>query len=58
MRRPFALLFLGIGTVAGFASGFHDLRCARQHRDAFERHVAQVCVDAARAGSADSARPQ
>jgi hypothetical protein len=49
IKRKIAIVLLGLGTVAGFAHGFHTMRgraCAR--RDAFERHVAEVCVDAAR----------
>lgn len=50
MRRPVALALLALGTVAGYGSAFHEMRLARQHRASFERHVAQVCVDAARTG--------
>ncbi len=48
-KRKIAIVLLSIGTIVGFASGFASMRgraCAR--RDAFERHVAEVCVDAAR----------
>jgi hypothetical protein len=51
MRRPFLLLLLGLGALFGFASGFHQLRWHHwARRAAFERHVAEVCVDAARTG--------
>ncbi|MGO8969329.1 MAG: hypothetical protein ACLQDQ_07130 [Myxococcaceae bacterium] len=51
MRRlPLAFL-LGVGALAGFASGMHELRWHRfAQRAAFERHVAEICVDAARSG--------
>lgn len=55
VRRKIAIVLLSIGTLAGFAHGFHTMRgraCAR--RDAFERHVAEVCVDAARGGRAEA----
>jgi hypothetical protein len=43
------MIVLAIGTVAGFASGFRSMaRCHHAQRDAFERHVADVCVKAAR----------
>ena len=50
--RPKALAFLlGVGALVGFASGVRELRWHRwaQHA-AFERHVAEVCIDAARSG--------
>jgi hypothetical protein len=54
-RRKFWMVLLGFGAIAGFASGMHSLRhgecgCGPQGWDrhgAFERHVADVCVDAA-----------
>ncbi|WP_437328776.1 hypothetical protein [Sorangium sp. So ce381] len=49
MRRQITIALLALGTVAGFASGFSSLRCrAEARRDAFQRHVASICVDAAR----------
>jgi hypothetical protein len=55
MRRPFLLLFLGLGALVGFGSGVQQLRWHHwARRAAFERHVAQVCVDAARSGQAPS----
>jgi hypothetical protein len=51
MRRPFLLFVLGIGALFGFGSGIHELRWRHwAQRSAFERHVAQICVDAARTG--------
>jgi hypothetical protein len=32
MRRKLALVLLGLGTILGFASGFHDLRYMAHHR--------------------------
>ena len=55
MKRRILVLLLAIGTVGGFASGIASVaHCKREHRDAFERHVAKVCVEAARAGDARS----
>ena len=51
MFRRFLIPILAVGTVAGFASGFHSLHCARARREAFEHHVARVCIDAARGSS-------
>lgn len=49
MRRQITIALLALGTVAGYASGFSSLRCrAEARRDAFQRHVASICVDAAR----------
>ncbi|WP_437281043.1 hypothetical protein WME90_10930 [Sorangium sp. So ce375] len=49
MRRQITIVLLALGTVAGYASGFSSLRCrAEARRDAFQRHVASICVDAAR----------
>jgi len=46
-RMKIALLSLGM--VGGFAMGATSLHCRMHRRAAFERHVAQVCVEAARA---------
>ena len=49
MRRRLAIVLLSIGTLGGFASGFASMRhCHNQRRSSFERHVAQICADAAR----------
>lgn len=54
MRRQITLALLALGTVVGYASGFASLRCrAEAHRAAVERHVASLCVNAAR----DADRP-
>jgi hypothetical protein len=49
MQRRFLIALLAFGAFSGFAGGFASLGCHSQQRhDAFERHIAQVCVDAAR----------
>ncbi len=49
MKRKIVIVLLAMGTVLGFAAGFAHLgRHVRGHHDAFERHVAQICVEAAR----------
>ena len=55
MKRRLLIGLLAFGTVAGFGSGIASTACwhhrAEQRREAFEQHVADVCVDAAyRAG--------
>jgi len=51
MRRPLLVFLLGLGALLGFGSGIHSLRWhSWARRAAFERHVAQICVDAARSG--------
>jgi len=48
IRRKILIGVLALGTVAGYAMGFHSLkhRCG-SHHDAWEKHVAEVCVGAA-----------
>ncbi|WP_437309402.1 hypothetical protein [Sorangium sp. So ce388] len=49
MRRQITIALLAVGTFVGYAHGFSSLRCrAEARRDAFQRHVASLCVDAAR----------
>ncbi|XXY47397.1 hypothetical protein WME91_46075 [Sorangium sp. So ce269] len=49
MRRQITIALLAVGTVVGYAHGFSSLRCrAEARRDALHRHVASLCVDAAR----------
>ncbi|MBO6937476.1 MAG: hypothetical protein JJ863_21060 [Deltaproteobacteria bacterium] len=56
MKRRLLIVLFGFGTIAGFGSaGAHWSRHHHRHRQAFEAHVARVCVDAARA--ATEARP-
>ncbi len=49
MKRRILMAILAAGAIGGFASEFHGA-CHRHHdrRAAFERHVADVCVQAAR----------
>jgi hypothetical protein len=50
LGRKLLIAALAMGAVGGFASGFASMRhCHNSRRASFERHVAQVCVDAARA---------
>ncbi|GAC1518458.1 MAG: hypothetical protein NVS3B10_20420 [Polyangiales bacterium] len=49
VRRKIVIALLALGTVGGYATGFASLRhCAMARRHSFERHVAEVCADAAR----------
>ena len=49
IRRKVLIALFAIGTVAGYGSGFAHLRCChRARQQAWEQHVARVCVDAAR----------
>jgi hypothetical protein len=57
MKRKITIALLALGTLGGYASGFASLRCRSQsRREHFERHVAALCVNAAR--EADSAPPR
>lgn len=57
MRRRLAIALLALGTVGGYTLGFASMRChGQQRRDAFEQHVAKVCVDAARGERSDRDR--
>ncbi|MBI5517638.1 MAG: hypothetical protein HY909_27960 [Deltaproteobacteria bacterium] len=51
MRRRILIVLLSLGVVGGFGSGIAHLAHCRGHhrarREAFERHVAQVCTQAA-----------
>jgi len=49
MKRRILMVLLGLGAVGGYASGFaHMHRCSRAREAAFERHVADVCIAAAK----------
>jgi hypothetical protein len=53
MKRRILIALLTLGTIGGYGVGFASMRCRAQARHgAFERHVAKVCVDAAREGKA------
>ena len=53
MRRRLKIVLLSLGVVAGYGAGFVHLVAWHRYghgygrRAAFERHVADVCVDAA-----------
>ena len=48
MRRKALILVLGIGAIAGFASGLFGCHYhAIERRQAFEDHIADVCTRAA-----------
>jgi hypothetical protein len=56
MRRDLRIALLSAGVVLGFASGFHALHLRhREHRLAWERHMAGLCVDAARGAGGQTA---
>ena len=58
MRRTILIILLSLGTIGGYAAGVAHLACWRHGgRAAFERHVAQVCVQAARTASESKAPP-
>lgn len=58
MKRKLLIALFAFGTVAGFGSGIASMACwhgrAHARRAAFERHVAEVCLEAAQ-GRADQA---
>jgi hypothetical protein len=48
MLRTFAIIALAAGAIGGFAWGFHHVHRHHQYeRQAFEAHIADVCVQAA-----------
>jgi hypothetical protein len=47
MRHSIRIPLLAIGAVLGYGFAFHSMSHHRHHRDAWERHVADVCVGAA-----------
>ena len=49
MKRRMLMVLLAVGTVGGYASGFAQMHaCHRGREAAFERHVASVCLNAAK----------
>jgi hypothetical protein len=57
MKRQIVIGLLAAGTVLGYAGGFASMRCnGKWRREAFERRVASVCVEAARGADRESAR--
>ncbi len=47
MRHPILVLLLTISGLFSIAVGVHHLRGPHSDRQAFERHVAELCVQAA-----------
>jgi hypothetical protein len=48
MRKRILMVLLAIGAAGGYATGFaHMHKCRRDRHSAFERHVAEVCIEAA-----------
>lgn len=58
MRRSVKIVVLGLGVLLGYGSGFAGLCAHRHRREAFERHVARVCVEAARNPNAAPTPPR
>ncbi len=59
MKRKLLIAVLALGTLGGYAAGFATTCHRHDRRAAFERHVAAVCVEAARgAGNAATGRNQ
>jgi hypothetical protein len=60
MRRRILIVLLGLGTLLGFGAFVHRLRQGpgphgwQARRVAFERHVAEICSDAALRARAQS----
>ena len=48
MRRRIKVAVLALGVLVGYGSAFCGAHAHHVRREAFERHVALVCVDAAR----------
>lgn len=58
MRRPILKTVLWLGVIGGFGSAFfHMGHCHHDRREAFERHLAEVCVNAARGVEPQHAQP-
>ncbi len=57
MRQRFLMGLLAFGALGGYLGGFMSLaRHSHGRREAYERHMAQVCIDAARGDGANVAR--
>jgi hypothetical protein len=55
MRFRLRIALLALGTVLGYGFAVHSMRHHRSHREAFERHVAEVCIGAANSRKTDPA---
>jgi hypothetical protein len=53
MGRFARIPLLAIGTVLGYGFAFHSMHHRGHERDTWERHVADVCVGAARKMKSD-----
>ena len=59
MRRKAWIFVLGIGAIAGFASGIFGCHYrGAERRQAFEDHVADVCTHAAQRSRDQGAHPE
>ncbi|WP_394822675.1 hypothetical protein [Pendulispora albinea] len=48
-KQKVLAILLALGAVGGYSLGFMSLHChGHSRRAAFERHIAQICTDAAR----------
>ena len=56
MRGFLSIPLLAIGTVLGYGFAFHSMHHHRYDRDAWERHVGDVCVRAARSVKGDNVK--
>jgi hypothetical protein len=57
MRRRLLIGLLAFGGLGGYLGGFMSMaRHSHARREAFERHVAEVCIDAARGEGANAMR--
>lgn len=55
LKRGLLIGLFSIGTIGGFASGFHHMRGhCQSRREKFENHVADVCVRAAERAQAEA----
>ena len=58
MKRKLLIGLFAFGTVAGYGSSFACFKHRHEHRRAhFERHVAHVCLEAAREAERAPAPP-
>jgi hypothetical protein len=53
MRGFVRIPLLALGVVLGYGFAFHSMHRHRHGRDAWERHIADVCVGAARSAKGD-----
>jgi hypothetical protein len=52
------IALLALGTVLGYGLGIHAMHRSAYRHEAFERHVAEVCVGAANSLKGDKAAPK